>query len=139
MTDALAKYGRCLEVPIFLTCNKKEKIINQETMGLGKINTFESLSRDQILKLGQKILQEDFQDYLLLETSNGRTKGIAYIIPHTVRMNAKKRNTIYLNQMFVSDEIDSLLPSWPFLLVVLFGQMSCNQLLQEKIFIKISD
>ncbi|MEG3015620.1 HSP90 family protein [Carnobacterium sp.] len=114
LAHALVKYGRCLEVPIFLTCDKGEKIVNQETMGLGKIDTLESLSRDQILKLGQKILQEDFQDYLLIETANGRTKGIAYIIPHTVRMNAKKRNTIYLNQMFVSDEIDSLLPSWAF-------------------------
>ncbi|MGX7418725.1 HSP90 family protein [Carnobacterium gallinarum] len=114
LAEILFKYGACLEVPIYFSTQNIEQFINKETLALGESDDFKSLSHEKILELGELLLKEEFQDYFFIQTKNGKTKGIAYIVPYTLRINAKKRNTVFLNQMFVSDQVDVILPNWAF-------------------------
>lgn len=114
LAETLFKYGACLEVPIYFTANGREEVINKDTRGIGMDDTLFSMPHETILELGEALLKETFQDYFFIQSKNGQTKGIAYIIPYTTKINAQKRNTVYLNQMFVSSQVEAILPEWAF-------------------------
>ncbi|EAC2319990.1 HSP90 family protein [Listeria monocytogenes] len=94
-------------------CEDEEEI-NSWTKQFSDKETLSTLSREQIIQYGEYILGTHFQDYFLIENESGRTFGIAYMIPHAVQMNAIRKNTVFLNKMFVTSEANNILPDWSF-------------------------
>lgn len=112
--NTLKKYGSSLESNIIVEMNGLEEEINNWTKQFSDKETLSTLSREQIIQYGEYILGTHFQDYFLIENESGRTFGIAYMIPHAVQMNAIRKNTVFLNKMFVTSEANNILPDWSF-------------------------
>ncbi|EAA0012327.1 HSP90 family protein [Listeria monocytogenes] len=114
LINTLKKYGASLESNIIVEMNGLEEEINSWTKKFSDKETLFKLSKEQIIQYGEYILGTHFQDYFLIENESGRTFGIAYMIPHAVQMNAIRKNTVFLNKMFVTSEANNILPDWSF-------------------------
>ncbi|AHJ05438.1 TPA: HSP90 family protein [Listeria monocytogenes] len=114
LINTLKKYGSSLESNIIVEMNGLEEEINSWTKQFSDKETLSTLSREQIIQYGEYILGTHFQDYFLIENESGRTFGIAYMIPHAVQMNAIRKNTVFLNKIFVTSEANNILPDWSF-------------------------
>ncbi|EAC2464722.1 HSP90 family protein [Listeria monocytogenes] len=114
LINTLKKYGSSLESNIIVEMNGLEEEINSWTKQFSDKETLSTLSREQIIQYGEYILGTHFQDYFLIENESGRTFCIAYMIPHAVQMNAIRKNTVFLNKMFVTSEANNILPDWSF-------------------------
>lgn len=114
LINTLKKYGASLESNIIVEINGSEEEINSWTKKFSDKETLFKLSKEQIIQYGEYILGTHFQDYFLIENESGRTFGIAYMIPHAVQMNAIRKNTVFLNKMFVTSEANNILPDWSF-------------------------
>ncbi|HHP9911681.1 TPA: HSP90 family protein [Listeria monocytogenes] len=114
LINTLKKYCASLESNIIVEINGLEEEINSWTKQFSDKETLSTLSREQIIQYGEYILGTHFQDYFLIENESGRTFGIAYMIPHAVQMNAIRKNTVFLNKMFVTSEANNILPDWSF-------------------------
>lgn len=114
LINTLKKYGSSLESNIIVEMNGLEEEINSWTKQFSDKETLSTLSREQIIQYGEYIFGTHFQDYFLIENESGRTFGIAYMIPHAVQMNAIRKNTVFLNKMFVTSEANNILPDWSF-------------------------
>ncbi|EAG7955102.1 HSP90 family protein [Listeria monocytogenes] len=114
LINTLKKYGSSLESNIIVEMNGLEEEINSWTKQFSDKETLSTLLREQIIQYGEYILGTHFQDYFLIENESGRTFGIAYMIPHAVQMNAIRKNTVFLNKMFVTSEANNILPDWSF-------------------------
>ncbi|EHC6179923.1 HSP90 family protein [Listeria monocytogenes serotype 1/2a] len=114
LINTLKKYASSLESNIIVEMNGLEEEINSWTKQFSDKETLSTLSREQIIQYGEYILGTHFQDYFLIENESGRTFGIAYMIPHAVQMNAIRKNTVFLNKMFVTSEANNILPDWSF-------------------------
>lgn len=112
LRQTLKKYGACLEPNIILAYNGFEEEINRWSHQFANKSLLYQMSSTDILAFGSEILGMDYQDYFFIENKTGRTYGIAYIVPHTIHMNAKKSNAVFLNRMFVTKESQHLLPDW---------------------------
>lgn len=114
LINTLKKYGSSLESNIIVEMNGLEEEINSWTKQFSDKESLSTLSREQIIQYGEYILGTHFQDYFLIENESGRTFGIAYMIPHAVQMNAIRKNTVFLNKIFVTSEANNILPDWSF-------------------------
>ncbi|MDT0002569.1 HSP90 family protein [Listeria cossartiae subsp. cayugensis] len=114
LINTLKKYGASLESNIIVEINGLEEEINSWTKKFSNKETLFKLSKEQIIQYGEYILGTHFQDYFLIENESGRTFGIAYMIPHAVQMNAIRKNTVFLNNMYVTSEANNILPDWSF-------------------------
>lgn len=110
----LYDYGALLPYPIRLQDQDQTRTINEwrptwlAQPGLARNH------REEVLQFGSRLLGERFHDFIPLQTSSGRTGGIAYILPQTVNLNAKKTHRVYLRSMLVSDKAQNVLPDWAF-------------------------
>lgn len=114
LMNTLKKYGSSLESTILIEKDGYEERINEWTKQFANKETLHNLSREQIIHYGEHILGIRFEDYFLIENDSGRTFGIAYMIPYTVQMNAVRKQTVFLNNMFVTSEANNVLPDWAF-------------------------
>lgn len=114
LINTLRKYGSSLESTILIEKNGFEESINGWTKQFANKETLHQLPREQIIRYGEHILGTRFNDYFLIENESGRTFGIAYMIPYTVQMNAVRKQTVFLNNMFVTSEANNVLPDWAF-------------------------
>ncbi|WP_139996678.1 HSP90 family protein [Paenibacillus paridis] len=112
--ELLFYYGALLPYPVTLVAGGQQKTINatqpvwfaEPELARGK--------RREVLDFGTRLLAEPFEDFIPLRTANGRTGGIAYILPHSVNLNTRRSHKVYLKQMLVSDKAENILPEWAF-------------------------
>ncbi|MBC1757291.1 HSP90 family protein [Listeria seeligeri] len=114
LINTLKKYGSSLESTIIIEKNGYEERINDWTKQFSDKATLFTLPREQIIRYGEDLLGTRFEDYFLIENGSGRTFGIAYMIPYTVQMNAVRKQTVFLNNMFITSEANNVLPDWAF-------------------------
>ncbi|MBC1662850.1 HSP90 family protein [Listeria welshimeri] len=114
LINTLKKYGSSLENNIIVEMNGLEENINSWTKQFSDKDTLFSLPKEEIIKYGEYILGTQFQDYFLIANESGRTFGIAYMIPHAVQMSAIRKHTVFLNNMYVTNEANNILPDWSF-------------------------
>ncbi|MBC2104709.1 HSP90 family protein [Listeria booriae] len=114
LAEVLEKYGASLESAITMEVHGEERVINDWTRTFADKGALVGKSRDEILAFGERVLDTHFEDYFLIENESARTFGIAYIIPYTVQMNAVRRQTVFLNNMFVTSEARDVVPDWAF-------------------------
>ncbi|MCQ4088220.1 HSP90 family protein [Saccharibacillus sp. JS10] len=110
----LLHYGALLPYPIILSANGVEQQINPDVPAWILNPELANSYSDDVLSFGERMLGEKFRDFIPLRTSNGRTGGIAYILPHAVNLNAKRSHKVYLKRMLISEAADNILPDWAF-------------------------
>lgn len=67
----------------------------------------------------------DYLDAIPLSSSLGDAKGMAYILPYSVHINAKPKHRVYVKQMLLSEKIEKILPDWSFFVTSI---LNVNQL-----------
>ncbi len=114
LAEGLYYYGALLPYPITLHYGEQSKVINdQRPVWLHEPELARS-HRDEVLDFGERLMGERFKDFIPLRTSSGRTGGIAFVLPHSVNLNAKRSHQVYLKSMLVSDKAENILPDWAF-------------------------
>ncbi len=106
-------YGCLLPYPVIVSTDGVDKTIN--------LNRPEWLydpsritNRDEVLHFGSEMLGSQFIDFIPLQTPLGTTGGVAYILPYTVSLNAKRAHKVFLKNMLVSEEASNIMPDWAF-------------------------
>nr|WP_232345311.1 hypothetical protein [Paenactinomyces guangxiensis] len=57
---------------------------------------------------------QTFLDAIPLTSTMGEAKGMAFILPYPVRINAKQTHRVYVKQMLLSEKVEKILPDWSF-------------------------
>lgn len=99
-------YGLVLPVPIYLQGNS-ERLNNIPA-------DFSIISRSQLLSFGEWLFHEEFLDAIPIQTPH--LSGVAYILSYRTDSSVKVGHRIYLKQMLLTEDGNTLLPSWAFFL-----------------------
>jgi len=99
-------YGLALPVPIYMP--GKEERINKVP------HDFSGIGRGQLLSFGTWLFNEEFLDAIPVQTPH--LSGAAYILPYRTGPSLKSGHRIYLKQMLLTEEGNTLLPPWAFFL-----------------------
>lgn len=67
-----------------------------------------------MLQFGAEYFNQDFQHYFYIETADKKTKGIAFILPHSVHHGATQAHRVYVKNMFITNKSANILPDWGF-------------------------
>lgn len=111
----LAKhYGGLLPYPIRVTAGKVTEIINANTAPWRTRYLSEKERTKVLLDFGQEAFHTKFFDAIPLKSEVGGVDGVAYVLPFTPALSARKTHRVYLKNMFLSDTVDNLLPDWAF-------------------------
>ena len=118
LIDLLTTYGAFVGYPIEVDCNGKKH------QSISKTFPWVLNNNDSILFYGKEFFGEEFTNYFLIETSDKKNKGIAYIIPHSLHHGTTQSNRIYIKNMFITDKADALVPEWAFFVRVVLNSES---------------
>lgn len=110
----LRYYGDILPVSITLTSNNSEaKIVNKgSSPWLRKFSSEEEKSIE-LLRFGRHFFNlPKIQHFIPLKTKDGKTNGVAYLVPYQLAGSAKTGHTVYLKNMLITKESYEILPEW---------------------------
>ncbi|MEI7024432.1 HSP90 family protein [Paenibacillus sp. y28] len=112
--ESLFYYGALLPYPVTLRADETSRVIHADVPVWIAEPELARSRKAEVLAFGEKLLGERFRDFIPLRTAGGRTGGIAFILPHSVNLNAKRTHRVYLKQMLVSEKAENILPDWAF-------------------------
>lgn len=99
-------YGLALPVPVYLDGNPER---------LNSIPAdFSGVSRSQLLAFGQWLFDEEFLEAIPIQTNH--ISGVAYVLSYPTDPSVKRGHRIYLKQMLLTEQGNTLLPPWAFFL-----------------------
>lgn len=107
LAELVRYYGLALPVPVcFAGCAERINDIPAD---------FHAISRSQLLAFGEWLFDEEFLEAIPIQTAH--ISGVAYVLPYPTAPSATKRgHRIYLKQMLLTEQGDTLLPPWAFFL-----------------------
>lgn len=106
LAELVRYYGMALPVPVYLSGNPKR--INHVPAD------FSGIGRSQLLSFGSWMFDDEFLDGIPIQTPH--LSGVAYILPYRTDPSMKGGHRIYLKHMLLTEEGNTLLPSWAFFL-----------------------
>lgn len=106
LAELVRYYGLALPVPVYLAGDARP--LNRIPADLS------GRSRSQMLAFGQWLFGEDFLEAIPIHTLH--LSGVAYVLPYRTAPSAKRHHRIYLKQMLLTEQGDTLLPPWAFFL-----------------------
>ncbi|MFZ4861125.1 HSP90 family protein [Sphingobacterium sp. Mn56C] len=81
----------------------------------------EKSDKAALLEVGKRVFNTSFLDAVPFDTEAGKTRGVLYILPFKTQFSSKQYHRVYLKRMFLSEEDQSLLPSWAFFVRMLIN------------------
>lgn len=106
VAELVQYYGLALPVPVYLSGNPERlNYVPADFSGIG---------RSQLLSFGNWLFGDDFLDGIPIQTPH--LSGVAYILPYRTDSSMKRGHRIYLKHMLLTEEGNTLLPSWAFFL-----------------------
>lgn len=118
LNDKLSFYGGLLPYPIYLKTSDKMIYVNK---GQEFWLHSDLASKEEILDYGNRIFRNNFIGYIPLKSELGEVQGIGYILPHTINLSAGSHNRVYLKNMLLTDNDQSLMPEWSVFLKCIFN------------------
>ncbi len=115
LKELIKHYGDFLPFPIYLNSDDRRVRVNQ-CIATWNLN-YESLDYEcqAILDFGRKEFNHEFRDFIRIESKDGETKGIAYLLPIAINATSESKHKVYLKNMLISDTVVDILPQWAFL------------------------
>ncbi|HEY1191174.1 MAG TPA: HSP90 family protein [Gemmata sp.] len=111
----LAKhFGGLLPHPIRVTAGKSSQVINAGGAPWRQKFLSERERTRALLAFGEEAFGGKFFDAIPLRSDTGQVDGVAFVLPFTPALSARKAHRVYLKNMFLSDTVDNLLPDWAF-------------------------
>lgn len=111
-------YGGLLPYPIRLIAGKATETVNDGGAPWRENYATEKDRQRALLAFGRETFATDFFDAVPLRSAAGKLDGVAFILPFTPSVNARRKHRVYLKNMFLSDAVDNLLPDWAFFVQV---------------------
>lgn len=106
VVELVRYYGLVLPVPIYLDGDPER---------LNSIPAdFSGVSRSQLLAFGQWLFDEEFLEAIPIQTAH--ISGVAYVLSYSTDPSVKRGHRIYLKQMLLTEQGNTLLPPWAFFL-----------------------
>jgi molecular chaperone HtpG len=110
----LTRFGMLLPVPIRLVRGSRSEVINRPDVPWRKRNRKGEIDRGELLRFGKEMFGLDFPDAIVLTSKAGAVDGVAFVLPFSARLGAKRTHRVYLKGMLLAEESDNLLPDWAF-------------------------
>lgn len=104
VAELVRYYGLVLPIPVYMAGNPER--LNHVP------SDFSGLGRRQLLSFGNWLFDEEFLDAIPVQTPHLR--GVAYILSYRTDSSMKSGHRIYLKQMLLTEEGNTLLPPWAF-------------------------
>ena len=114
LRELVTYYGGLLPYPITVSAGKSNVVINAEPAPWRATYRNERERTEALLRYGTKMLEGKFLDAIPLHSQAGGVDGVAYILPHSANLAAKRKHRVYLKNMLMSEEAENLLPEWAF-------------------------
>lgn len=106
-------YGSLLPSTIRVATPAGEQAINEEAPWRIEYDSRDA-QREAFLDYGRRVLETEFFDALPLTSEVGGVEGIAFVLPFSPSLAAKRTHRVYLKNMLLSEQADNLLPDWAF-------------------------
>lgn len=112
--EYLREYGGILPYPIRYISDVQVTEINESRPKWLEFGSVNKASKEELLKFGKEIYKEEFLDCIPLESELGGICGVAYILPYSIAANVSIKHRVYLKNMLLSAQSQSLIPEWAF-------------------------
>lgn len=112
--SSLGHYGQLLKSPIYFSHLAQKTKINLPELPWQVVYANPEERREALLKYGEETFGMPFLEVIDLQTQDGQTEGLAFVLAHEPSRNAKMSHCVYLKNMLVSKSIDNILPEWAF-------------------------
>ena len=106
-------FGSLLPHRIAVVANGERTIINEDPPWRLEFESA-ALRDEAILEYGKSLFDIDFFDYIPLRSETGDVDGIAFVLPFSGSLAAKRTHRVYVKQMLLSEKAENLLPDWAF-------------------------
>jgi molecular chaperone HtpG len=107
-------YGGLLPYPIRLVAGKANYVVNEGGAPWRRKYSDERQRSRALLAFGKEAFGADFLEAIPLRSAAGDVDGVAFVLPHTVNLAARRTHRVYLKNMLLSEDADNLLPEWAF-------------------------
>lgn len=112
--DLARHYGGLLPWPIRMTHRGETHHLNEELPPWRENHRGPRQESDAYLEFGRRVFEQDFFDYIPLESEVGKVEGAAYVLPFAASPSIRRSHRIYLKNMLLSENAEHLLPDWAF-------------------------
>lgn len=109
----LRHFGHHLPHRVELVTNDIAREINETPPWRERFSSSHA-QREVSLAYGQSVFDIQFMDAIPLKSESGAVSGVAYVLPFATNTSARQMHRVYLKDMFLSESVDRLLPSWAF-------------------------
>ncbi|MEX0717362.1 MAG: HSP90 family protein [Planctomycetaceae bacterium] len=108
-----AHFGGHLPMPVHVAAEGRTRRIDEP---FPWDHHFENaaMRREHLLEYGKRVFGGEFLDAIPLESSAGKVRGVAFVLPSTAAPSRKRADRVYLKSMLLSERADNLLPDWAF-------------------------
>jgi molecular chaperone HtpG len=107
-------YGGLLPYPIRVTAGKVTIVANERGAPWRQEYATERERLRVLMDFGREAFETDFLDAIPLRSAVGDVDGVAYVLPYTASLAAKRTHRVYLKNMLLSETAENLLPDWAF-------------------------
>ncbi|MEX1232263.1 MAG: HSP90 family protein [Planctomycetaceae bacterium] len=114
LTELARHYGGLLPFPITVVSNSGSDVINTDELPWKESSANPRTRQKNWMKFGQDLFGMKFLDAIPLMSQAGEAEGLAFVLPHSPSLSAKRSDRVYLKRMLLSESADKLLPDWAF-------------------------
>ena len=107
-------FGGLLPFPITLTSQKQNVVVNEQGAPWRHEYSDKKQRAEAYRDFGRTLFGMEFLATIPLKSEVGEVEGIAYVLPHSASMAARRTHRVYLKNMLLSETADNLLPDWAF-------------------------
>ena len=107
-------YGGLLPVPIHVATGRASEEVNAGGAPWRRRYASDKERTKALLEYGREAFDAPFFDAIPLASAVGKVDGVAFVLPFSPALSARKAHRVYLKNMFLSDAADNLLPDWAF-------------------------
>jgi molecular chaperone HtpG len=114
LRELVAHYGLLLPYPIVVAAGKSNVVVNAEGAPWRRTYRNERERTEALLRYGNEAFGVSFLDAVPLSSAAGGVDGVAYVLPQSGNLAARRTHRVYLKNMLLSEEAENLLPDWAF-------------------------
>ncbi|MDA1213093.1 MAG: HSP90 family protein [Planctomycetota bacterium] len=114
LTELAKHYGGLLPFPITVVSKKGSDTVNTDELPWKEKASQPRTRQKNWMKFGEELFGMKFLDAVPLISQAGEAEGLAFVLPHSPSLSAKRSDRVYLKRMLLSESADKLLPDWAF-------------------------
>jgi len=122
----LQSYGGLLPHRIELAVDNQRSPVQADTPPWKGSFSSPQLWRTAALAYGEEVFGMQFIDCLPLDVEELGLKGVAFILPSSPSLAARRADRVYVKNMLITEKADQLLPEWAFFVRCVFNATGLN-------------